>query len=359
MKIFLSWSGHKSGKIANALRDWIPMILQYVEPWLSSIDIPQGARWANEIENVLNEVDYGIICLTKENLKSTWLNYEAGAISKNRQAKVIVFLVDVDIADIEGPLSQFQAIKADRKNDLKKLIDELNTATEKPMPEKLINNLFENLYTGFDSTIKDILNEHSQKTTAKSEPSLLDSLDNKVSEILEILKNKEETVPKNEIVEKKKLESKKGKPKVFIGSSSEGLEICYALQENLDDFAEVTIWNQSIFNLSSTVIESIVDTVYNFDFAILVFTADDILIKRGVEYSSPRDNVIFELGLFIGTLGRGRTFLVYDKDSKIHMPSDLSGVTAATFSRRQDGNLLAALMPVCQRIKRAMGVAEK
>lgn len=354
MKVFISWSGKTSNKVAIALRDWLPMILQYVEPWLSSTDIPTGSRWAAEIEKALAKVDYGIICLTKENLNSTWLNFEAGAISKRADSKIIIFSLDVDFSEISGPLSQFQAIKAE-KNDLKKLIHDLNSVTEKPIAEKIIDNLFENLLPGFESTLNKILNEETKPDNFESVS--LSTIDNKLDKIIDKISEcvESDSIQKNEIIEKSKSRST-GKPKVFLGSSTEGLEIAYAIQENLDYDAEVTIWNQNVFNLSDTTIESIVDTAYNFDFAVMVFTPDDVLIKRNVEYISARDNVIFELGLFTGILGRGRTFLVYDRDSKIHIPSDISGVTAATFSKRRDGNLLAALMPVCQRLKRAIGI---
>jgi predicted nucleotide-binding protein len=82
-----------------------------------------------------------------------------------------------------------------------------------------------------------------------------------------------------------------------------------------------------------------------------------MVVKRGAATAAPRDNIIFEAGLFTGTLGRARTFLVYCRDAKIALPSDLAGVTAATYAERSDGNLHAALGPVCTRIKRALGIA--
>ena len=361
MKVFISWSGEKSLKVANALRDWLPMILQSVEPWISSSSIERGERWSTKMSEILANVDFGIICLTKENINTPWILFEAGAISKNTQSKIIPFLIDLDYSELKGPLSQFQATKAYQKEDLKKLILGLNRAAEKVMPEKLIDNLFENLYSNFESVIKSVLEDEAKRDNVKSivEESSTCSLENKIDEILDILKSDVTTYRMNEIVKKQRISTVGKKPRVFIGSSSEGLEICYAIQENLEYYAETTVWNQELFELSSTVIESIVDIVFNFDFAILIFTPDDYVIKRGIECVSPRDNVIFELGLFIGTLGRGRTFLVYDRDSKINMPSDIFGVTAATFSKRNDNNLRASLMPVCQRIKRAMGVADE
>jgi predicted nucleotide-binding protein len=149
----------------------------------------------------------------------------------------------------------------------------------------------------------------------------------------------------------------RARPRVFIGSSTEGLEVAEALQEGLDRVAECTIWNQGVFAPSATTIESIVDVAVDFDYAILVLTPDDLVIKRGSTAPGPRDNILFELGLFTGILGRARTFMVLGREDQMSLPSDLMGVTVATYSRRSDRNLLAALGPVCTQIKRAMGVA--
>ena len=105
-----------------------------------------------------------------------------------------------------------------------------------------------------------------------------------------------------------------------------------------------------------TTIESLVGLAPTFDYAVIVMTADDVLIKRGTEHRAPRDNLIFELGLFTGTLGRARTFLVCPRDEPLELPSDLQGVTQLDFQlQRVDDNIEAAVGPVCTRIKRAMG----
>ena len=79
-------------------------------------------------------------------------------------------------------------------------------------------------------------------------------------------------------------------------------------------------------------LESLVDALESYDFAVLVLTADDLIVSRGVEQNSARDNVLIELGLFIGKLGRQRTFLLVPKESNVKIPSDLAGITFATFS---------------------------
>ena len=141
------------------------------------------------------------------------------------------------------------------------------------------------------------------------------------------------------------------RPKVFIGSSSEGEKYAKALQLLLDKQCEVTIWSQGIFGLSQGTLESLVLAIDKFDFAILLLTPDDMIISRDETKQSPRDNVLFELGLFVGGLGRNRTYIVYDRTKKIKLPSDLAGITAATFQEHSDGNLQATLGACCTQIE--------
>ncbi|WYD81094.1 MAG: TIR domain-containing protein [Candidatus Electrothrix gigas] len=144
------------------------------------------------------------------------------------------------------------------------------------------------------------------------------------------------------------------KPRMFIGSSVEGKDIAEYIQLGLEYDVETTIWHQGIFGLSDGSLESLVRAAKDFDFAALVLTPDDLIMKRGTEKGCPRDNVVFELGLFMGALGRERTFIVYNRDKQLDLPTDLAGVTPATFASRSDDNLHAALGPVCTRIKQAI-----
>src|ERR1700752_1196730 len=117
------------------------------------------------------------------------------------------------------------------------------------------------------------------------------------------------------------------KPRVFVGSSKEGLPIAYAIQEELEFDCEMTVWPQDIFDPGRTTLEALQAALLRFDFAVFVLSPDDRLISRGVSSHAPRDNVIFELGLFIGRLGRDRVFFVLPRDSpSVHIPTDLFGV---------------------------------
>lgn len=145
------------------------------------------------------------------------------------------------------------------------------------------------------------------------------------------------------------------KPRVFVGSSVESLDIAYAVQENLEFVAEVTVWSQGIFDLTRTTLQSLMQAVDTFDFAVFIFTPDDVLKMRGETSSAVRDNVVFELGLFLGGLGEDRAFIILPRGAELHLPTDLAGVTPATYeTKRRDNNFVAALGPACTRIKRAM-----
>jgi len=147
------------------------------------------------------------------------------------------------------------------------------------------------------------------------------------------------------------------KPSVFIGSSSESLEIAYAVQENLEMYAQITVWTQGIFDLSKYTLDSLLDCLDCTDFGVFVFAPDDILRIRGLEKTAVRDNVIFELGLFTGRLGRERNFIVMPRGAseELHLPTDLLGLTPALFDAdRQDENWCAALGPACSKVRRAL-----
>jgi len=150
-------------------------------------------------------------------------------------------------------------------------------------------------------------------------------------------------------------EEKLDKSKVFIASSSEGLDIAYDIQSNLNHDADCTVWPQGVFELSSPPIDSLIKQLDNSDFAIFVFSADDEVKMRGNSSSAVRDNVLFELGLFIGRLGKNRCFIVAPDAPPMRIASDLVGVTPATYSStRNPAEMAANLGPACQSIRRAM-----
>ena len=141
---------------------------------------------------------------------------------------------------------------------------------------------------------------------------------------------------------------------MFVGSSRESLDYAYAIQENLDPHvAEVTVWPQGVFQIASFDLESLLTELDEHDFAVFVFAPDDLAMIRGRQQSVVRDNVIFELGLFMGKLGRERTFAVMPAGADLHLPSDLLGWNMGRYDSRRE-NLVSALGVACNQIRRAI-----
>jgi hypothetical protein len=135
MKVFLSWSGTLSWKVACTFRDWLPSVVQSIKPYVSSEDIDKGVRWSTDIAQELNESSFGIVCVTRDNLQAPWVNFEAGALSKTfDKSKVCPFLFNIKRSEVQGPLLQFQSAVYE-KEEVEKLLFSINSSL--PDDEKL------------------------------------------------------------------------------------------------------------------------------------------------------------------------------------------------------------------------------
>lgn len=157
MKVFISWSGEISFEVAKILKEWIPCIIQDVEPYFSSEDIDKGARWSTDIAKELEEASFGILCVTKDNLQSQWLNFEAGALSKAiDKAKVCPLLFRLKTTDItNSPILQFQMTVVE-KEDVYKLFKSINASLgegglDEARLEKVYEAFWPQMKTAFDS----------------------------------------------------------------------------------------------------------------------------------------------------------------------------------------------------------------
>ncbi len=150
-------------------------------------------------------------------------------------------------------------------------------------------------------------------------------------------------------------------PVLFIGSSSEGrsvLEAVHAIAKRWDVVPKP--WTDGVFEASSTTIESLMSLKQEADFALLILTADDVTTSRGRRRSSPRDNVIFELGLLMGALGRERVFILKPKNVDVRIPTDLLGLTLLEYRVGGPGTLRSKLATPCDRvIRRIRGLGPK
>lgn len=142
--------------------------------------------------------------------------------------------------------------------------------------------------------------------------------------------------------------------KIFIGSSVEATAEALLLQKGLARFADVAIWWQGIFDPTQGTLETLVTKAPSFTHAALILTPDDLLLKRARKTNAARDNVLFELGLFIGVLGRARTFIVAERS--VQLPTDMAGVTTVPFQRGKGVNTEANMGPVVATLLQAMGL---
>lgn len=151
-------------------------------------------------------------------------------------------------------------------------------------------------------------------------------------------------------------QDKSTQPLVFIGSSVENLDKAEAIQAALQHVCEPWVWHQGIFNLNESALESLDNAIKDKrpDFAIFVVCGEDLTESRGVTSSSPRDNIIFELGLFMGAISRERVFIVVDQLAAPKIPADLAGIKTAKFKPPVRSTIEAALGPACSEIKKVI-----
>lgn len=141
-------------------------------------------------------------------------------------------------------------------------------------------------------------------------------------------------------------------PKLFIGSSVESLRIAEQIQASLTyEPVEVVVWTDNVFLPSRYTLEDLMCQVNESDFALFLVMPEDLIQSRGEASYGPRDNVILEIGLFMGKLGRKRVFLVTKRGENIKLPTDLLGIKILNFNA-ESSNLSSAVGPVCTEVKR-------
>jgi predicted nucleotide-binding protein len=147
----------------------------------------------------------------------------------------------------------------------------------------------------------------------------------------------------------------RSQPVLFLGCSTEALSIAQEIQAALKHDVITRIWTDGIFHASKTPIEDLTTAVTEIDFGIVLLTPDDKTISRNKTSMSPRDNVLLELGLIMGAIGRERTFFVVQHGTKLKIPSDLLGVMPLEFVYDSDPtNLAARIGPMCTDIRRVI-----
>lgn len=154
--VFISWSGDRSKRVAAALHDWLPMVVQTAEPWMSEEDIEKGSRGLDDVGKALAAMGVGIICLTPENLDKPWILFEAGSLSKalGDKTRVCPFLFgDLRPENVKPPLGMFQATRAVR-DDTRKLVATVNRVLGGPLGDDKLDTVFERMWPELEKRLE-------------------------------------------------------------------------------------------------------------------------------------------------------------------------------------------------------------
>lgn len=192
MKVFLSWSGSESKQLAAIFKEWLPNVLQYVDPYMSAQDISLGERWNNSIVDNLKESVYGLIFVTPSNINKPWINYEAGALSKTYDSRVVPILYNANVMILnEGPLKQFQSAKNLDKDSILDLLKSINLfKKDGQLEEARLEKSFDMWWPELEQSIDTIVNEDtSSETDTPNEPTERDLLNVILTKVIEQEKN--------------------------------------------------------------------------------------------------------------------------------------------------------------------------
>lgn len=183
IKVFYSWGGEMSRLVAKEVYDWLPLVLQSVDGFFSPEDIKKGSEWDISLKNELETSHLGLFFMTKANLSSRWMMFEAGSIpKKGKGVNVCPILLNVDNADLEGPLSMYQTTRF-QKDDIFKLIKSINQLSETEMvPEANIEKTFKKFWTDLNEKVISILQAETKDEDIREDTGM-------VKEILEIVRN--------------------------------------------------------------------------------------------------------------------------------------------------------------------------
>lgn len=158
MDFFISWSGERGRLVATAFRDWLPLIVQTVKPWMSP-DLEKGKRWDGALAQRLATANVGMVCITADSRTAPWILYEAGAVGKALESRVFTFLLDVESKDLPPPLGAINATRYEEAEILK-LAQDVNSLAasrdENVADPKVIHTLFSTFWPRLDDAMKKV-----------------------------------------------------------------------------------------------------------------------------------------------------------------------------------------------------------
>jgi TIR domain len=175
VKVFISWSGPVSHRLALALRDWMPHVLQSVQPFVSSEDIATGAKWLSKLEDEINKAEFGIICLTPDNVGSPWINFEAGALlGRNKPVAPLLFQLETSV---ESPLTKFYDSATADRDEVLKLMESINAAsTDGQIKDELLRAAFERTWPDFEHVLHDLTSSSPEQAEKRTPDEMLEEI---------------------------------------------------------------------------------------------------------------------------------------------------------------------------------------
>lgn len=175
MRVFISWSGALSRALAVELREWLPMVVHQVDAWISGRDINPGQRWVLALGQELAQSDFAIICLTSENRQSPWILFEAGAVARSLEARVVPLLFGITAGDLDGPLAQFQSLQADEPG-IKRLVSALYDSSRSGLETRQRDLVFARLWPVLEERFQAVITQAPQGGEIESSIDLVSDL---------------------------------------------------------------------------------------------------------------------------------------------------------------------------------------
>ncbi|MFJ2005836.1 toll/interleukin-1 receptor domain-containing protein [Streptomyces chartreusis] len=197
MKVFLSWSGERAKAMAEFLQNWLPDVIQVIDPWVSSQSITQGSRPLTSIADELSGCNFGIVCVTPESKGSEWVLFEAGALSKVLEESMVVpLLLDIEKAQVTGPLSQFQMTLSTDRDEVFKLVSDINKrlGDSALAPDRLVRSFEQN----WPSLQEELVRITSLEQPRKEQTTQKRSADDRLDEVLLLARQQDRRLTKLE-----------------------------------------------------------------------------------------------------------------------------------------------------------------
>lgn len=176
MHVFIMWAGERSHAVARELKEFLEFVVRGPKYFISD-DIEGGRLWRVVLAGQLEVASFGIACLTSDNLRSHWLHFEAGALSKAvGQAHVIPYLIGPKTTDVEGPLADFQMVPADEAGTRKLVL--LLASQVGDTSVDVVEKSFGFVWHDFQEKLASVARSASSETTepARSDAALLQEI---------------------------------------------------------------------------------------------------------------------------------------------------------------------------------------